>query len=506
MDMSQVTAADVVAAAEEARRFDPEVPVPAPQASTSVAEQVRRSPHRAPDRTPLAGPVLLPVNVGLDGAALVGWDPSTAAVRSITQVPGSRFVYGDDNEAFGAWNALLGAEPARGQLTRVPGHGGEIIPGRLADHVEALRRRVRTGQPAPVQLDIDPTMTCPSKCLFCFSAPYRDSRKTDRRLDTALLLSVVERWIALGVKVVRFDGGGDPLAHPGCVDAIRHAARLGARTAVLTAGDLLDTADFPTFVEARTYVRVSVNAGTDAVRQTVHRTQARTLPLRGLLARMRQLARLRQLTYGSAARRAMPLGATFMIHPANVRDIVAAARVVRDVGFDHISFRVVLGEPHAVRFSSEERACAQRQLAEVAALADDEYRVFVPTRNLTDSGYVPSRYFDSCVAASHRVLVEVGSTREEAAIVPCGRYRGHGFRASEVPSDHVLGTIRATSESQPDESRAEWLEWLRPVAVRYPRECGDCIDRSANILLNGMLAAIRRDAGVRFYRIRVLDE
>ena len=55
----------------------------------------------------------------------------------MNQVSNSQFVFGEDNDVFGVWNALLSFEPATGQVNQIPGHGGEIIPGRLVDHLSA---------------------------------------------------------------------------------------------------------------------------------------------------------------------------------------------------------------------------------------------------------------------------------------------------------------------------------------------------------------------------------
>ena len=340
-------------------------------------------------------------------------------------------------------------------------------------------------------------MVCPSNCLFCFSAPYRATRETDRSLNTSLLIDIIEAWIGLGVKVIRFDGGGDPLAHPDCVTAIQRAAQLGARTAVLTAGDLLACTDLDALVEAKTYVRVSVNAATNSVRQEIHRSSSRNLSMSHVLTSMRRLADLRSAVHGQRARTEMPLGATFMVHPTNVVDIESAAHAVREAGFDHISFRVVLGADHAVAFSREAADLAHRGLARATEMTEDRFRVFVPKRLLTDSGYVPSRYFGTCVAAAHRVLVEVGANRHEAAVVPCGRYRGHGYRGGTMPSTHILGTIHSHSCVT-----EQGLAWLQPVASRYPIECGDCIDRSANLMFNGIRTVMQRDPTAQFYRIR----
>src|SRR5262249_50539336 len=145
-------------------------------------------------------------------------------------------------------------------------------------------------------------------------------------------------------KVVRFDGGGDPLTHPGLLTAIDLCACLGLRTAVLTAGDLLSARHIPTFVRARTYVRVSLNAASDQTRSLLHGHTGNHYLLSRILDTVSLLSAARDDQLGSTGRTEMPIGATSMIHPANVHETVAIAARARDAGFDHLSFRVILGK------------------------------------------------------------------------------------------------------------------------------------------------------------------
>jgi MoaA/NifB/PqqE/SkfB family radical SAM enzyme len=414
-----------------------------------------------------------------------------------------RYVDGDDNVVFGTWNRVVAWMPGREEVRMLPGHGGEIVPGRFEDHIERLRANLRDGRERPVQLDLDLSMACPSACTFCFSAPYRNERSSGRLMDRAAVRRVIEEFAALGVRVVRFDGGGDPLAHPGLLDAIRHCHRLGLTTAVLTAGDLLHERQFETFVEARTYVRVSLNAASDATRLALHRPGARRLTVRPVYQHISRLDGFRRRHLGSDPRAEMLLGATSMIHPGNVDETYDIAAAARDAGCDHLSFRVVLGDRHAVGFSPSERAVFEHQQARVRTeLVDDRFQVFFPTRSLTDEGYVPARYFSRCRASTHRALVEVGPAPDRPAIVPCGRYRGEGYLSDHRPAPVVFGTLR------PDDSvGSTWMgPAMRATLDRFPRECGDCIDRSANVMLEGITDVLATDADAAFYRFALDDQ
>jgi MoaA/NifB/PqqE/SkfB family radical SAM enzyme len=457
-----------------------------------------RSPGTASSGSGRAEPVVLPLNLpGHAVLAVVDPGPPVRCCR-VQVIGGGRFVHGADNAVFGRWNALAAVSRTGRLLGIVRGHGGEIIPGSLVDHLACLREYVRTGRRRPVQLDIDVSMACTSACTFCFSAGYRSSRRSGLVMRSSLLLELVDGWADYGVRVVRFDGGGDPLTHPRLLDAIGAATRRGLRTAVLTAGDQLRETHLRPLLASRTYLRLSLNGGDDAARLAIHRPRAPRYGIRGPLALVRRLADMRAVEYGSQGRALMPLGATSMLVPANAHDTYAIAEQARRAGFDHLSYRVVLGADHAVSYPPAMRDELARQLARVRAdLVDNEFQVFMPSRPLTDAGYRPAQYFRTCLACTHRALVEVGPDSRTAALVPCGRYRGHGFRWRPDRSDlTVLGLL--TSAASIDQV------WRSPSMARlvrgFPDNCADCIDRSANVFLNGVAEVLCSDPAAEFFR------
>jgi MoaA/NifB/PqqE/SkfB family radical SAM enzyme len=443
--------------------------------------------------------LVVPVNIGSQAMlAAVVIEDDMYHVR-LTEVGKGKFILGDDNLTFGKWNALVAYTPTGQVIDVFPGHGGEIIPGKLHDHVERLRKNIESGQRLPVQMDIDISMACASKCTFCFSANYRSSRKGQMMLDRELMLGLIRDWAESGVKVVRFDGGGDPLTHPDILDGVRLANDLGIQTAILTSGDLLDEQQFETFVACRTYVRVSLNAGTDETRLLIHRPVHKRFGLSHILKQIRRLADVRQSTYGNEARRQMLLGATSMVHPHNYAEAFHIAQNAKEAGFDHLSFRVILGEEHAVDFSDVMRSELEENFERIRLqLVDDDFQVFFPTRSLTDTGYKPEEFFSECLACTHRVLIEVGHRSDVAAIVPCGRYRGHGFRWSPENAHNVtvLGHVR---QSVPVQS-----VWMTPHMTRliesFPQACSDCIDRSANIFFGHISSILSHHIDARFLR------
>lgn len=437
---------------------------------------------------------LIPVPINLRGTGVLAYvDPLGSLTQSVAVSPG-RFVFGRGNETFGRWNALVAVHTKPGG-TLFRAHGGEIIPGTIDEHIDRIRRNIAEGTELPVQVDMDVSMACPSACLFCFSSEYRASRTNGRLMKPQLMMDLIRQCAELGVKVVRFDGGGDPLTHPALPRAIDLCRKLGLRSAVLTAGDLLNECQIPTFVQARTYVRVSLNAADEATRRTLHGQRTDRYGLQRILDTVRSLADRRNSEFGTASTAEMPIGATSMIHPINAAETLAIARRAKQAGFDHLSFRVILGKDHKVTFTASARNELDAVFDEIRrSVADENFQVFLPTRDVTDRGYVPAHYFERCRASTHRALIEVGPAPERAALIPCGRYRGHGYRPHTDGDRMVFGYL---SEEEP--LKGVWLgQPMKRLLGSFPQRCEDCIDRSANLFLRTAETILRTDPGSLF--------
>jgi MoaA/NifB/PqqE/SkfB family radical SAM enzyme len=443
--------------------------------------------------------LVVPINISSVAFLAVVTIEGDVYHTQLNEVGKGNFILGDDNTTFGKWDALVAHSPAGQIIDIFPGHGGEIIPGKLHDHIERLRKNIESGQRLPVQMDIDISMACASKCTFCFSAKYRSSRRNQLIMDSDLMLDLIRNWADLGIKVVRFDGGGDPLTHPQLLEGIRLANSLGMQTAVLTSGDLLNEQQIETFVSCQTYVRISLNAGNDTTRLLIHQPIHNKFDLSHILEEIHRLADLRLNTYGNRAKQHMLLGATSMVHPRNYKDTFKIAKNAKEVGFDHLSFRVILGNEHAVHFSDLMLSELEKNFERIRLqLVDEDFDVFFPTRALTDTGYNPKEFFHECLACTHRVLIEVGHRADRAAAVPCGRYRGNGFRWSPENESNlrVLGHFEKAVPIQ-----SIWMTpHMHKMIKSFPQACEDCIDRSANLFFGRINSILSYHSDARFLK------
>ncbi|MBN2492704.1 MAG: radical SAM protein, partial [Planctomycetes bacterium] len=209
------------------------------------------------------------------------------------------------------------------------------------------RGRSGAGRPAPVpdfapvSINLDLTTACNFACDHCvdkqiLNQPIRFDH--DRLCDALRLLA--DR----GLKSVIVIGGGEPTLYKHFVETIRLMKRLGLAVAIVSNGSgmarIREVADC---LEAVDWVRLSLDAGTDATFQAMHKPRKR-VTLEEVCAAVPEIKVLN---------RAFPVGFSFVItwkgatiHEAdiveNLTEIVPAAALARDSRFDYIALKPFL--------------------------------------------------------------------------------------------------------------------------------------------------------------------
>ena len=164
------------------------------------------------------------------------------AWQALRDVPAARAVPALAGRFRGVTRATLAADFAR----------VERIVRTLADPTRACRtcaaeleRTAPFGErpAAPYKADVALTYACENRCPHCYNEPGRVATPS---LDVDGFRAVLDRLATLGVPHVVFTGG-EPTAHPGLVELVRHAEGLGLVAGLNTNGRRLAR---PGFAEA----------------------------------------------------------------------------------------------------------------------------------------------------------------------------------------------------------------------------------------------------------------
>jgi hypothetical protein len=233
---------------------------------------------------------------------------------------------------------------------------GKLRQPSLREHLSAYvgwRRDLRlaraSGRPdpeppaiAPISINLDLTTACNYRCDHCIDW---DILNTKHRHDEETLRSSMITMVERGLRSVILIGGGEPTIYPGFTEFVRFLKDLELQIAVVSNGSrgdkLLEIADA---LEARDWVRLSLDAGSDELFRAMHKPVKKSLTLDEIcewIPKIKarnpvfQLGFSYIIVWGGASRDDVA------IHE-NIDEVVMATERARRFGFDYIALKPVL--------------------------------------------------------------------------------------------------------------------------------------------------------------------
>ena len=193
----------------------------------------------------------------------------------------------------------------------------------------------------PISINLDLTTACNYACDHCVDFEILN---TGARYDHEKLLSSLELLAARGLKSVIVIGGGEPTTYPKFEEAMIRMKDLGLKLGLVTNGTgMAKVRDIAHRLDAKDWVRLSLDSGTDATFQAMHKP--------------RKAITLDQICEGippvKAVNRVTKIGFSYIIVwrgctandaaiTENVHEMYTAAERARRYGFDYISFKPFL--------------------------------------------------------------------------------------------------------------------------------------------------------------------
>jgi organic radical activating enzyme len=241
---------------------------------------------------------------------------------------------------------------------------------------------------APISINLDLTTACNYRCDHCIDW---DILNTKHRHDEESLRSSIITMVERGLRSVILIGGGEPTIYPGFSDFVRFLKDLELQIAVVSNGSrgdkLYEVADV---LDARDWVRLSLDAGSDELFRAMHKPVKKSLTLDEICDWIPKI---------KARNPAFQIGFSYIIvwngasredvaiHE-NIDEVVMATERARKYGFDYIALKPVLErgaggaevmDPQAAE--NIERAVARIRAAvdEAKQLETDHFKVRVST-------------------------------------------------------------------------------------------------------------------------------
>jgi len=384
-------------------------------------------------------------------------------------------------KTFNAWDGMLAAQGSR--LTILPANASKFYPEDPLDFIDSLKTYMRTGDIAPIRADIDISNWCNNDCIMCFDCAFRKSNSTI--IPREKVISTFENLVKLGVKSVRFTGGGEPLTHPHFIEFVKKLHDLGFLITLETNGDGLTDEIIEVLCKYAHHVRVSVDSASQATRLRVHRPESPEFTFQRLVQNMRKLVEKRK-EFGREDD--LLLGTTFLIMRQNYNEVKDFALLMKDIGIDWVAIRKTFDISFYSRHSDKTRE-AMSQFEEAKKAADKNFRVIGPYA----VSYKPQTDFSKCLIGAMRLVLLADSTGHLCCLardkINLDKISLGPIGESRDPIDEMIERNRKTIKTFMDEA---------------PSFCDVCIDADFNYFLESVWHLLEESPQYSFKKVKYL--
>lgn len=298
---------------------------------------------------------------------------------------------------------------------------------------------------SPFVVELDPTSMCNLACPDCISGSLLNKDE----IPSERLLNLTNEMIDAGVKAVILIGGGEPMMHPAIGEVIRRFGEADVRIGITTNGLYLKKY-LDVTAEYSSWVRVSMDAGTDATFNRIRPSRTGKSLFSSAVKNMEAFARVKRgkLGYsfmifneGEFGFKGIPIKTNALDDlrhiKTNVHEIYTAAKLARDIGCDYFEIKPMYDVNHfAIMQPAELTRIVDEQVAMAKELETPDFKILEATKlwaSLHGESNLEPKAYQRCAVAQARTLV-----------TPSGVYVCPYFRGAEHKK---IGDIQTQSFS-----------------------------------------------------------
>jgi MoaA/NifB/PqqE/SkfB family radical SAM enzyme len=208
-----------------------------------------------------------------------------------------------------------------------------FVSHKILKHLDRILEWQKKGVSHPITYELDMTNICNSKCPFCFG--FYDREKDNSSLTLYDAKDIILQIKNFGGKGIIFTGGGEPLCNPETIKAVEYAKSLGLDVGFITNGLLLDKDTAKILVKNCTWIRISLDAGSDKTYKITHGLNSNHY--KKVLLNIENLVKTKKELNSNVT-----IGTGFLTFPEVISDMESFVLQSKDLGVDYAQFRPLL--------------------------------------------------------------------------------------------------------------------------------------------------------------------
>lgn len=201
---------------------------------------------------------------------------------------------------------------------------------KIFHHDETLNKLKSGERCNPIYIRIKPTNVCNHNCYYChYKNPYLelDEYNPSDYIPHDKMMEIIDDMGIMGVKAVTFSGGGEPLVYPYIEEAMERVLEKNIDLSIITNGSML-TGKKAELLAAAKWVRISI----DSIDRKNY------AKIRGISESAMDILQKNIKEFAKIKNDNCELGVNFVIGKENYKEIEAVARMMKDLGVNHVKF------------------------------------------------------------------------------------------------------------------------------------------------------------------------
>jgi cyclic pyranopterin phosphate synthase len=210
---------------------------------------------------------------------------------------------------------------------RIDSHKMMYHPRRVSEFLEGCDDWEKAREIYPIYLEISPSGTCNHRCSFC-ALDYIGFKP--RFLDVDMMRERLPEMAEVGIKSMMLAGEGEPLLNKYRNELTKLIDETGIDVALTTNGVLFDEEYCERSLIHLTWVKVSLNAGTEKTYAEIHGTQP---------GDFHRVCKNLKIAIELKRKYSIPctVGVQILLLPENAKEVETLAKICRDdIGVDYL--------------------------------------------------------------------------------------------------------------------------------------------------------------------------